>query len=683
LLAVGGWFAVSVFSEPPSLSVRGFTTAHSEWERDLESKFMTVPDSATAERVHKRLTLEPHMAGSPADRRTAEYVLQEFRRYGLEAFIEEFDVVLSEPIEVKVELLGPVRFTGPTPEFVPQDPASNDVRAAPGFNAFSASGDVTAGVVYANYGLRSDYDLLRSKGVSVEGKIVIARYGRSYRGAKVRIAEENKAGGVILYSDPQDDGYHAGIVYPHGPWRPSSGVQRGSVLYDFIYPGLLPDGSNVPHIPVLPLSYGDAQHILGQLGGLAAPRDWQGGLPFTYCLGGGLAKVRMRVRLKSPRRVIWNVVAKISGTAQPEQIVVAGNHRDAWVYGGVDPNSGTTAMLEMARGLGELVKNGWRPQRSIWLCSWDAEEQDEFGSSRWAEKHASEIQERAVAYLNVDTAVSGDRFGAESAPSLKTFLREVASDVPDPHGDTILAHAENRTRVHTPYAFSTAQQKVEFGNLGGGADYVAFFDHFGIPSTDFSFEGDSGIYHSIFDDHLWMERFGDPKFLYHVAAARFLGLEILRLAGADLLPFDYETYGLEIMAYLKDLDGRLTSNASGVVSVRPACDADQRFIDAAAAFSKRFELKSEHDSDAQHLDFANRTLVRTEQAFLTPEGLPGRPWYKHVVFAPGIESGYKPKVLPGVSESIDSGNVEEAQRQLQILVAALNRAADTLNGTVH
>jgi len=438
--------AAAVASDETPLT--GFTPARARAQRALEQKFLAVPDPARAEVEHQTLTAEPHVAGSAADRRTAEYVLGIFREAGLQAELEEFHVLLPEPVEVKLEMIAPTKFSGPTPEFVADDPASKDPRTLPGFNGYSASGDVTAELVYANYGLPADYSQLRDAGVSPEGKIVLVRYGGSFRGVKAKVAEENQAAGLIIYSDPRDDGYHGGDVYPRGPWRPATGVQRGSVLYIFRYPGdpTTPDGpsvagaprieaaqaTNMTRVPVLPISYADAQKLLAPLAGPVAPREWQGGLPLTYHLGPGPTKVRLRVELRHEVKAIWNVVAKIPGAERPDEIIVLGNHRDAWTYGGVDPNSGTVAMLEVARGLGALLADGWRPRRSIWLCSWDAEEQGLIGSTEWAEKHADTLQQKAVAYLNLDSAVSGDRFEASAVPSLKEFLREVATATPDP-----------------------------------------------------------------------------------------------------------------------------------------------------------------------------------------------------------------------------------------------------------
>jgi len=670
----------------------GFTGADSVRERDVEKQFLAVPDPTQAEENHRVITAEPHLAGSPADRRTAEFVLQQFRSFGLDAEIEEFPVLLSEPKEIKLDMLEPVRFSGPHPENVPEDAASRNPNTTIGFNAYSASGDVTAQVVYANYGLPEDYDLLRANGVSPEGKIVIVRYGECYRGAKALTAEEHKAAALIIYSDPQDDGYHAGESYPQGSWRPASGVQRGSVLYDFIYPGTLPDKSTVPHIPVMPLSYEDARPILEHLSGGVVPRDWQGGLPFTYHYGPGPTKVRMRVEMNEIRRPVWNVIARIHGTAQPEELVILGNHRDAWAFGGVDPNSGTVAMLEVARGLGTLLRGGWNPQRTIVLCSWDAEEPDELGSTYWAEKNSRELSEKAAAYLNLDSATSGDRFTAQATPSLKKFIKEVAADTPDPKGGSVLDHANQVFRDHlrhevrpghVPSGKSASaainNQDFEIGDLGSGTDYVSFFDHMGIPSTDFSFEGDYGVYHSIFDNHQWMKKFGDPTFRYHVAAAQFYGLQALRLSDADILPLDYETYGVEIRNHLAGISDKLVLlGQSRQLDLQAAQTAAEALAQAGRDFHEKSQKLLSGSSSSHDFYSLNRALAETEKQFLLSAGLPRRPWFKHCIFAPGFYNGYEAVPLPGVHETIDAGNFEEARRQLQSLTDTIARATTTL-----
>jgi len=674
----------------------GFTAAHSERQRALEKQFMAVPDTAQAESELRTLTAEPHLAGSPADRRNADFVLQQLKSFGLDAEIEDFPVLLSEPKVIKLDVLSPVAFSGPTPENVPEDAASRDTNTTVGFNGYSASGDVTAQVVYANYGLPEDYDVLREHGVSPDGKIVIVRYGKSYRGAKAFTAQEHNAAALIIYSDPRDDGYHAGEAYPNGPWRPASGVQRGSVLYDFIYPGTLPDRSTVPRIPVIPLSFADARHVLEQLAGGVAPRDWQGGLPFTYHFGAGPVTAHLHVEMSETTRPIWNVIATVRGSGTPEEWVVLGNHRDAWTYGAVDPNSGTVAFLEMARGLGALMRNGWRPRRTIILCSWDAEEQSEFGSTHWAEKNAAAISEKAVAYLNLDVAVGGDEFSAAAVPSLKSFLEEVASDVPDPKGGSVWQRANENFRgdlrrdVRPGYVPSSAtatkpidQQEASIGDLGSGTDFVTFLDHLGIPSTDFSFGGDYGVYHSIFDNFRWMKQFGDPAFRYHVAAAKIYGLETLRLAEADILPLDYETYGVEIQRHLGGIATKLALlGQSTQLDMRPAQSAAKQLAAAGKALTKRRQTLLASNAGAATLYGVNRTLVTTEREFLVSAGLPRRPWFKHSIFGPGFYNGYAPVPLPGVLEMIDARNFDEARRQLVAVTEAINRATARLRKSV-
>jgi N-acetylated-alpha-linked acidic dipeptidase len=671
----------------------GFTVAHSERERVLEKQFMAVPDAAKAEANLQVLTADPHLAGSPADHRNAEFVLAQFRSFGLDAEIEEFPVLVSEPKEIKLDILGPVKFSGPNPESVPEDPASTDSNTTVGFNAYSASGDVTGQVVYANYGLPEDYDVLRANGVSPEGKIVIVRYGNAYRGAKALVAEEHKAAALIIYSDPQDDGYHAGETYPNGPWRPASGVQRGSALYDFIYPGTLQDRSTVPHIPVMPLSYEDARHILEPLSGGVVPGAWQGGLPFTYHYGPGPVVARVHVQMHEVTRPIWNVIAKVRGGGVPEELVVLGNHRDAWVYGAADPNSGTAAMLEVARGLGALLRGGWRPQRTIILCSWDAEEQGELGSTHWAEKNAAELGEKAVAYLNLDVAVGGDRFSADAVPSLKAFVREVAADVPDPKGGSVWDRASRHLREelrqevrpgHVPasgdFSKSIDEQEAHVGDLGSGSDYVTFFDHLGIPSTDFSFGGEYGVYHSIFDNYRWMKQFGDPTFGYHRAAAQLYGLEALRLAGADVLPFDYEIYGVDIQHHLSDVANKLALlGETSQLDFQPARKSAEGLAQVGRdLLRRRATLLSGHPSE-HDLYALDRILVTAETGFLVPAGLPRRPWFRHAIFAPGFYNGYAAEPLPGLLETIDAGNFDEARRQLKSLTDAIQRVVGTLN----
>lgn len=685
--------AIAAVADQPAATLTGFTASSSSAERAIEQTFTTSVDASRARATHKELTHEPHIAGTPGDLRTAQYVARELEAAGFATAIEVESALLSEPLSVEFELRGPVKYSGPTPEFVARDVVSRNRFNPPAFNAYSASGDVTAAVVYANYGCPADYELLHSKGLSVAGRIVIARYGECYRGVKARSADLHEALGLLIYSDPRDDGYHSGDPYPLGPWRPRSSVQRGSVLYEFISPGIVAaDESNVPHIPVMPLSYADASPILEHLAGPTAPATWQGGLPLTYHLGAGPATVRMNVRMSRTVRPIWNVVGKIRGTQSPEEIVLVGNHRDAWAYGGVDPNSGTTSMLEMARGLGVLLRQGWRPRRSIWLASWDAEEMGEFGSVQWAQRHAAELDKGAVAYLNVDYSVAGPDFVAAATPSMRAFITEAAADVADPAGGSILERATQTLRAARPQnsaaigseTESLGEARFQPAALGGGSDFIAFFNHLGIASLDMCYDGSYGVYHSIFDNHRWMEHFGDPTFAYHLTVARMLGVMTLRLAAAEVLPLNYADYGEAIRGSINDLRRELTVDGKPPrVDFAPALAAADELTRTAKGLTEQISTGlARGDSSCPNWYEVNRTLARTEQAFLLEDGLPHRPWYKHALYAPGMDSGYAPVALPAVTEAVEVRDFSEAQRQISAVEATIHQASHRIKSAL-
>src|ERR1700692_2870418 len=572
---------------PSASTIFGFRDAAGE--QATESRFLAVPDPKLAEEHLRTLTKAPHMAGTPEDKATADYVAQKFRDAGLDTQIVEDKVWINYPVEITVDITAPagVEMHGPTREHVDGDPYDNDPRVVMPFNGMSPSGDAEADVVYANYGTPEDFEKLEKMKIDVRGKIVLVRYGQNFRGVKEFIAQERGAAGVIIYSDPFDDGWRRGDKYPEGPWRPDTGVQRGSVGYMFEFPGdpttpgvasvpSLPESRRIspqqsaqmPKIPVTPLSYHDAWPVLQHLGGPDSPREWQGALPFTYHVGPGPAKLKMHLRQDYQFRTLWDAIGRIHGSELPDEWVVAGNHRDAWVYGAVDPNSGTAAMLEAVHGVGDLLKSGWKPKRTLIFSSWDGEEEGLIGSTEWAEQHESELAQ-APAYFNVDVAVSGPRFGASAVPSLKQFLRDVAKAVPSPKGGTVY---EAWQKIDQPGAVSVqspaewgaeprrspaanVKNDVPVGDLGSGSDYSAFQQHLGVPSTDISSTGPYGVYHSVFDNFAWFKKFGDPDFLYEQQMARVFGLESLRMADADVLPYDYEEYGKEIAAYL-DVAGK-------------------------------------------------------------------------------------------------------------------------------
>jgi N-acetylated-alpha-linked acidic dipeptidase len=679
---------------PATQSVFGYSNFDAESK--IEERFLAVPDAKLAGQELKTLTAEPHLAATPEDRKTADYVAQKFRTAGLETEIVPFRVLINQPKTVRVEAYDPagkLLMSGPTREHVNGDPYQDDPRVVMPFNSSSASGDVTGEVVYANYGRLEDFNELAAQHIDLHGKIVICRYGMNFRGVKVYIAEQRGAAGVLIYSDPQDDGYYKGDPYPMGPWRPETGVQRGSVQYLFKYPGdpetpgvastpelpdsarVSPDG-NQPHIISIPISYHDAAPILEALKGSSVPEGWQGALPFRYHLGPGGVTVHLVSQQDYERRLIWDVIGKVPGSDYPNDWVVVGNHRDAWVYGAVDPSSGTAAMLEAVHGVGAVLHDGWRPKRTIVFCSWDAEEEGLIGSTEWVEQHAAELN-HAVAYFNVDVAVSGPDFSASAVPSLKQFVRDVTRDVPSPVGGTVfeqwrVQHAENET--HRTVGASTPDlSQVHVGDLGSGSDYTPFLQHEGVPSTDIGSDGPYGVYHSTFDDFAWYTQNADPHFKYLQEMARVLGLEAVRMADTDVLPYDYVAYAREIAGYLDAAKTKARDTGLGSLDFTSAEVAAARLTEAAQRVRA---LEAAPSGDPVRL---NGILRETETALLTEAGLPNRPWYKHTIYAPGEYTGYAAVVIPGVNEAIDAKDVARAEQQLGVLTQALDRAAQTLD----
>ncbi len=694
---------MSLGAPKSSAAIFGFRDAAAETAQ--ESKFLAVPDPKLAEQHLRILTQAPHVAGSPEDKATADYVAQKFREAGLDTEVVEYRVWLNYPAEISVDVTAPsgLHMHGPTREHVEGDPFPDDPRVITPFNAMSPSGAVEADVVYANYGSPEDFKKLEQLKVDVRGKIVLVRYGQNFRGVKAFVAQEHGAAGLIIYSDPADDGWRRGDKYPQGPWRPDTGVQRGSIGYMFQFPGdpttpgiasvpSLPDAKRtvpaqseqLPKIPTTPLSYGDAWPILEHLAGPDSPREWQGALPFTYHLGPGPVKVKMHLKQDYQFRTIWDVIGRVRGS--DDEWVVAGNHRDAWVYGAVDPNSGTAAMLESVHGLGDLLKSGWKPKRTIVLGSWDAEEEGLIGSTEWGEQHESELS-NAVAYFNMDVAVSGPKFGAAAVPSLKQFLRDVARSVPSPKGGTVYDawQKENQAGAESVQSptdaigdskrIPAAQSKadVPVGDLGSGSDYTVFLQHLGVPAADVSSTGSYGVYHSAFDNFNWFKKFGDPDFVYEQEMARIFGISIIRMADADVLPYDYEEYAKEIVSYIDSARKKAEAEFAGqTVNFGEASDAAHHFERAAAKILVR-QQNSPHD-----VTQLNKALRDTERAFLISEGLPNRPWFRHAIYAPGQYTGYAAVVIPGINEAIDKHDLARTRQQIASLAAALNRAAKVL-----
>lgn len=687
-------------------TIDGFSQRLSPEQRRFEEQFRAVPQSSTAREALRRLTAEPHIAGSPEDYATAVYVRDQMRSFGLQSELKEYQVLLPYPRTPSiVELVAPRRERLQVREdVVTVDSTSGSRKIVPLYNGYGASGDVTAPLVYVNYGLPDDYAALRTAGVEVKGKIAIARYGNSFRGVKAKVAEENGAVALIIYSDPADDGYAQGDVYPKGPWRPDSSAQRGSVQFLFIHPGdpLTPgtpavagtprlkkeEATNLPHIPVQPLSYGDARRLLQPLRGPLRPKGFQGGLPFPYHVGGtNDVRVHLKTDIEFATKTIWDVITRIDGAVENDRWVVLGNHRDAWVFGAVDPNSGTTAMIEVGRAFGQLLKSGWKPRRAIVLCSWDAEEQGLIGSTEWAEEKASELKEKAVVYLNMDAAVSGPNFGASSVPSLWKLIRSTAQDIRDPKtGKSVYEAWRDRAWENTSEDNrydSNGNEKPKpaprIGALGSGSDYTPFLQHLGVPSLDMGFGGDYGVYHSAYDSFYWMSHFGDPSFQYHVAAAQIWGTVALRMANATALPFDYTDYAAQLRDFVNETT-RLANRRkmSDTLDARPMLKAIEQFEEEAEKIQK---LRMDNERNAlsdEKLRRINEALVQAERAFIDERGLRGRGWFKHQIYAPGFYTGYAALPLPDVRQAIEDGRAADISEASARIIQAIERATEVL-----
>jgi N-acetylated-alpha-linked acidic dipeptidase len=721
LIAVFIFAQASVRSQERTSSaaaLEGFTAEESALERRLEEQFRAVPQPDSARSHLQRLTQEPHVAGTREDYDTAIYVRDRMRAYGLAAELKEYQVLLPYPKQPSIiELVAPRRERLRLQEAViAQDASSASRKIIPLFNGYSASGDVTAPLVYVNYGLPNDYEALKKAGVEVRGSIVIARYGNSFRGVKAKVAEQHGAVGLIIYSDPADDGYMQGDVYPNGPWRPETSAQRGSVEYLFEYPGdpLTPgqpsipgtprirreEATNLPHIPVQPISYGDARRLLEPLRGPLRPKDFQGGLPFAYHVGGtNDVRVHLKTEMSFETRTIWNVVARIDGNEERDRWIIMGNHRDAWTFGAVDPNSGTTAMLEAARGFGQLLKSGWKPRRTILLCSWDGEEQGLIGSTEWAEELAAELKEKAVAYLNMDAAVSGANFGASSVPSLWRLIRSATRDVRDPKtGKTIYEAWQDRTReqrptpeLTDPSGTDTPIAEARIGSLGSGSDYTPFLQHLGVPALDMSFGGDYGVYHSAYDSFYWMSKFGDPTFQYHTAAAQLWGTIALRLANARGLPFVYTDYANQLRDFLTEVeraatarklagafDGRALREVINDFNVEARKIEERQQSLVAEIERTRVQANDSYTRAIARLQRINDALLAAERALTDARGLSGRSWYKHQIYAPGYYTGYAAQPLPDLRQAVDNSKAEDAREAAVRITEAIRRATDVL-----
>ena len=727
--------ALTLSPAPADTPLRGFFPQSVQAERDLEARFRGMPDPDRMREAMRLLSARPHHVGSAYDRTNAEWILAQFKSYGWDAHIENFDVLFPTPVERVVELIAPTQFKATLLETpVEGDPTSGQQQEQlPSYNAYSADGDVTGPLIFVNYGVPADYDELERRGISVKGAIVIAKYGGSWRGIKPKVAAEHGAAGCLIYSDPGDDGYAGGDVFPAGPMRPPQGVQRGSVADMPNYPGdpLTPgvgatkdarrltvaQAQTITKIPVLPISYGDAQPLLSALGGQLVPSSWRGGLPITYRFGSGAARVHLRVKSDWSLKTLYDVIAKLPGTTEADQWVIRGNHHDAWVNGAEDPISGLVAELEEARALGALYKSGWRPKRTIIYAAWDGEEPGLLGSTEWAETHATELKEHAVAYLNSDTNGRG-YLGVAGSHSLEKFINGVALDVPDPEsGISSWKRIQSRRIVDgSPEARRDARDRddLRIGALGSGSDYSTFIDHLGIASLNLGYGGedDGGIYHSVYDDFYWFTHFSDASFVYGKALAQAAGTAVLRLANADVLPFAFTNLAETAQGYVKDLQQLRDRRAESIaernrqiddslykyisdprdpvlaprrespapqLSFAPLLNAVDSLKSAASRYDRAYSsaVASGKVSTAKAI---NTRLLQAERALTSAEGLRNRPWYVHMLYAPGYYTGYGVKTIPGVREAIEQGEWQAADREIVRAAAALEREATLLSG---
>ena len=659
-------------------AIRGFDPASQSIQEHWEAQARSIPDPARIKDFIRALSSRPHLAGTLQSKETAESILAQLRGYGLDAHIEQFEALLPTPKTRILEMTEPssLRLKLEEPP-IPGDRSSSDAGVIPTYNAYSGDGDLTTQLVYANYGRREDYQFLSDVGIDVKGKIVIARYGESFRGMKPKIAYEHGAAGCILYSDPRDDGYFQGDEFPRGPDRPAEGVQRGSVLDLTLYPGdplspgwasetgskrlPLSEAKTIQQIPVLPISWSDAEPLLAKLTGPVAPEPWRGALPITYHLGPGATKVHLKVEMDNSTHPVYDVIARIPGSEFPDEWVLEGNHHDAWVHGASDPLSGAASLMEAARTLAEMTRKGWKPKRTILFGLWDAEEFGLIGSTEWTEKHADELDRNLIAYINSDSTGKG-RFTVAGSHSLEAFVRQVARDVNDPETGRSLLIPNFRV-----------------GALGSGSDYTPFLQHLGIASLDIHFAAnDSGIYHSIYDDFDWFSRYSDGDFTYGRALAQVDATAMMRFADAPVLPFEFGRFASAVSSYIDDIAGLPGSNRKHwLTEVRSEVanleETAGRFDSVYASAQPRLESAS-----PDKLAALNRILYRSERSLTLDPGLPGRPWYRHRIYAPGQYTGYEAKTLPGIREAVEAGKADEAERQAAQVIQVLRKLNDEI-----
>src|SRR5271166_6167946 len=705
LLSLIALFSTAANAQTPIL---GFTPASSAHESEVEKKFKSIPTPDEERRQHRIFTQEPHIAGSRRNNELAEYIRDEWKKQGLEdVIIRRYDVYGSNPKSASLEMIAPKHYRALLRETpLPGDDDSNNPAITGAWLGMSISGEVTAPVVYAHSGNPEDYALLRKNGISVKGKIVLVRYSNpySYRGFKALTAQREGAAAILIYSDPAEDGYKKGKVDPDGPWGPEYKIQRGAITYDFIVPGdpLTPGWASIPgakRIPIeqaasapkimaLPLSWHDAKPLLANMDGPLAPEDWQGGLPIKYHLGGKRVRVHLKIEMDNGTQPYYVVEGRIRGAELPDEWIVLGNHRDAWVFGGVDPSSGTASMMELTRALGKLAKAGTRPRRTIVVCSWDGEEVGLTGSTEWGEQFADELRKKAVAYINVDEATSGPNFHGQAVASLAPMLVETAHTLQDPSGKTLYEawkESSARERIEAKQAEEVTDSNLADTRIGSGSDHTVFLNFVGMPVLGLGFEGPYGVYHSAYDDFFWMNHFGDPGYRYHTLMTQLWGVLALRLANADLLPFDFATYAANIRQFVNELSkGEATRNDSSQLDLRPILDA----VDDFEAAGKRLDDSATRALASGAIDSKlaatiNHGTMQVERNWLNPDGMPGRPWFKHILY--GARYTYAHLELPGLTEAVEKQDWATAKQQAEILRQALitnTKLVNDLNSTL-
>ena len=671
----------------PAQSLVGYAAPRAAPQRAAEQAAAARADSARVATLARALADRPHIAGTEAQARTRDLVIDALKAAGIATEVREYRVWLPHTVQYGVWRLDPTpRALDLREGRLPEDPTTLAHDEYPTVNGYSGTGDVSGEVVYVNYGLVEDYRVLDSLGVSVRGKIAIARYGRSFRGIKAREAEKHGAVALLMYSDPADDGYVQGDVYPEGPYRNARGVQRGSVMNgagDPSTPGYpsradaprIPEAAlPVPRIPVLPLSYGNAVELLRDVRGAGIPRGWQGGLAFRYHVGPGPVRARVQVFSDSATaayKPIWNTFGVIRGTDFPDEIIVIGGHRDAWSPGAVDNVSGTVSVVESARAVAEQMRAGWRPRRTLLFATWDAEEWGLVGSTEYVEDDSLRLMRGGVAYLNQDVSASGPSFGGGGSPTLRGVLRDVTRTIADPSGQgSVYDVWRARSGVR-------AGEEPAMGDPGGGSDFAGFYNHLGIPHSDWGFGGGNGIYHSNYDSYTFMERFGDPGYRYHTAAARIATTMMMRLANADVLPYDHVEFARTMRRYLKPIDDNLAAKGWRGSSA-PLAAAIDRLERAATAFATARDAALAAGLPVARQQATNAALLRVERAMTRPEGLRSRPWYRNLIYVADVDNGYSNMVFPSVNEAIRSGDAALFERELADLVQRFDAATAAL-----